>query len=95
MDKGRAMTGPYRHIQASLGLLLTAGLVAGCSSYNYPYAHVEPEVIPAQVCSGDGDADGDGINNCNDLCPNSVRGDRIGPDGCPLPMPEEPKPYRG
>jgi hypothetical protein len=96
MDKGIAMTGLKRHIQASLALTLLTGLAAGCSHYNYPYAHVEPEAIPAQVCSGDADNDGDGVTNCNDMCPNSVRGDRIGPDGCPLPPPPmEPKPYRG
>ena len=95
MDKGIAMTGLNRHIKASLALMLLTGLAAGCA-HNYPYAQVTPEVIPAQVCSGDGDNDGDGITNCNDLCADTPRGRAVGPDGCPLPEPPmEPKPYRG
>ena len=32
------------------------------------------------------DDDGDGVNNCDDKCPNSVAGQTIGPDGCPVPV---------
>jgi OOP family OmpA-OmpF porin len=43
-------------------------------------APVEP-VVPQQTCA-DLDDDGDGVNNCNDRCPNSVAGQTIGADGC-------------
>jgi len=89
------MIGLNRHIKAGLALALLTGLATGCAT-TYPYAPRVAEEIPAQVCSGDGDSDGDGITNCNDLCPNTVHGQPVGPDGCPLPEPEpEPKPYRG
>ena len=32
------------------------------------------------------DSDGDGVNDCNDKCPNSQAGQTIGPDGCPVPV---------
>ena len=89
------MTGPNRHIKASLALVLLTGLAAGCA-HNYPYAPVVAEEIPAQVCSGNGDTDGDGITDCNDRCPTTMRGRTVDPDGCPLPEPEmAPQPYRG
>ena len=36
---------------------------------------------PAPNCA-DKDGDGDGVNDCNDRCPNSMAGEAIGPDGC-------------
>lgn len=42
-------------------------------------------VAPQQTCA-DLDDDGDGVNNCDDKCPNSVAGQAIGPDGCPVPL---------
>ena len=89
------MTGLNRHLKASLALALLTGLAAGCA-HNYPYAAVVAEEIPAQVCSGNGDTDGDGITDCNDRCPNTQRGRTVDPDGCPLPEPAmAPQPYRG
>jgi len=32
------------------------------------------------------DDDGDGVNNCDDKCPDSQAGQTIGPDGCPVPV---------
>ena len=32
------------------------------------------------------DSDGDGVNDCDDKCPNSQAGQTIGPDGCPVPV---------
>jgi len=50
----------------------------------------KPAVPLAQNCptpEGDkGDSDGDGIINCLDQCPDSVAGQTIGPDGCPVPV---------
>ena len=40
---------------------------------------------PQQTCA-DLDDDGDGVNNCDDKCPNSQPGQTIGPDGCPVPV---------
>lgn len=96
MDKGNAMNGSA--LKAGLALALLAGL-AGCSSYTYrhhPGDGHPVEVIPAQVCGGNVDSDGDGITDCFDRCPNTLRGQRVDPDGCPIPEPPmEPKPYRG
>jgi hypothetical protein len=52
-----------------------------------------PEVAPD--CSTLDD-DGDGVNNCNDTCPNSPAGEAVGADGCPVPAEpvEEPKAFR-
>ena len=90
------MNGLNRHTKASLALVLLTGLAAGCGAHNYPYAQRVPEPIPAQVCSGSGDTDMDGITDCNDMCPETRRGDPVDANGCPLPEPEmAPKPYRG
>ncbi|KFN49679.1 OmpA family protein [Arenimonas composti] len=43
---------------------------------------VEPQ--PPQTTCADLDDDGDGVNNCNDRCPNSTAGQTIGADGCPV-----------
>ncbi len=50
-----------------------------------PVQQVE-EVIPPppQPTCADLDDDGDGVNNCEDRCPNSQPGQTIGPDGCPV-----------
>lgn len=92
MDKGKAMTGTVRALQASLALVLISGLVAGCQTT--PRAALLGEPIPPQVCGGNVDSDGDGITECFDRCPGTLRGESVGPDGCPLPV-LEPKPYRG
>ena len=91
--KGNAMTAFERYSRASFTALLLGGLVAGCSGHDMREVRV-PEVIPAQVCGGDMDSDGDGVNNCHDRCPGSTPGQVIGPDGCPAPV-LEPKPFRG
>jgi hypothetical protein len=93
MDKGRAMTGLNRHIRNSLGLLLLTGLATGCAT-TPPWAPVTAEEIPAQVCGGGGDTDGDGVTDCYDRCPDTMHGQPVDEDGCPLPEPE-PKPFRG
>ena len=47
-----------------------------------------PPVAPAPVAPScaDLDDDGDGVNNCDDKCPDSQPGQTIGPDGCPVPV---------
>ena len=45
-----------------------------------------PAPAPVAPSCADLDDDGDGVNNCNDKCPNSQPGQAIGPDGCPVPI---------
>jgi hypothetical protein len=88
------MTAIHRLALSSLAVVLVGALATGCSTGGqrvYP----TPELIPAQVCGGDADSDGDGVNECNDRCPGTIRGERVDADGCPLPLPPEPKPFRG
>jgi hypothetical protein len=96
MDKGNAMNGSAA-LKASLALVLLSGL-AGCQNYggHHPGDGHPVEVIPAQVCGGNADSDGDGVTDCFDRCSNTLRGQQVDPDGCPVPEPPmEPKPYRG
>src|SRR5690606_3144764 len=51
-----------------------------------PVAPVAPAPAPAAPSCADLDDDGDGVNNCDDKCPNSQPGQTIGPDGCPVPV---------
>jgi len=50
-----------------------------------PVAPSAPPPAPAATCA-DKDSDGDGVNDCNDKCPNSPAGQTVGPDGCPVPV---------
>jgi OOP family OmpA-OmpF porin len=50
-----------------------------------PEAEPMPAPPPEKTCA-DMDDDGDGVNNCNDKCPDSAAGQAIGPDGCPVPL---------
>lgn len=77
--------------RAGLGLMLFAGLMSGCATTE-PRTHMA--VVPAQVCSGDADSDGDGVSDCRDQCPGTLRGEAVDQNGCPLPV-MEPKPYHG
>jgi hypothetical protein len=86
------MTAFERYFKVGLCLLLLSALVA-CAYTNDRRARV-PEVIPAQVCGGDGDTDMDGVTNCFDRCPGTLRGEAVDADGCPLPV-LEPKPFKG
>ena len=87
------MTGIQRHIKASLALLLLTALATGCAT-TPPWAPRTAEVIPAQTCGGNVDSDGDGVGECDDRCPGTLRGEPVDSEGCPLPAPE-PKPFRG
>lgn len=87
------MTAIERLAKTGLALALIAGLAACAHSGNRDYP--TPEVIPAQVCGGDADSDGDGVNECNDRCPGTIRGEAVDEFGCPLPPPETPPEFRG
>ena len=77
------MSAFFRPSTAGLGLVLLCALGTGCASTS---AQRVPETIPAQVCGGNADSDGDGVTDCNDRCPGSQAGQAIGPDGCPVPL---------
>jgi OmpA-OmpF porin, OOP family len=77
------MSAFLRPSTAGLGLVLFCALASGCASSG---AQRVPEAIPAQVCGGNADSDGDGITDCNDRCPNSEAGQAVGPDGCSVPL---------
>lgn len=77
------MSALLRPSVAGLGLVLFCALASGCASSGTPRV---PETIPAQVCGGTADSDGDGVTDCNDRCPGSQAGQAIGPDGCPVPL---------
>jgi OOP family OmpA-OmpF porin len=62
-------------------LLLSVGVVVPLG----PETAVAPPPPPAESCA-DKDSDGDGVNDCDDKCPNSQAGQTIGPDGCPVPI---------
>jgi OmpA-OmpF porin, OOP family len=71
------------------GLLDTyaaASVLFALGNLDAPVAPEQPMAPkPADDCSTKDD-DGDGVNNCNDKCPNSQAGQAIGPDGCPVPL---------
>ena len=87
------MTAFDRYAKASLALVLLCGLATGCATNSGPTS-LTGELIPAQVCGGDRDSDGDGVTDCYDRCPGTLRGEAVDPDGCPLPF-VEPKVFRG
>ena len=50
-----------------------------------PAEYVAPPPPPPAIPScADLDDDGDGVNNCDDRCPDSQPGQVVGPDGCPV-----------
>jgi len=48
-------------------------------------AQSTPVVAPKVAHCSELDDDGDGVNNCNDRCPNSAPNEFVGPDGCAAP----------
>ena len=67
----------FGDVLASVGVVIPLGPA--------PVAAVAP-VAPVAPSCADLDDDGDGVNNCDDKCPNSQPGQTIGPDGCPVPV---------
>jgi OOP family OmpA-OmpF porin len=43
-------------------------------------------VVAAPITCDTLDSDGDGVNDCNDKCPDSTAGQTIGADGCPVKL---------
>ena len=66
----------FGDVLASVGVVIPLG--------PEPVAPVAP--APVAPSCADLDDDGDGVNNCDDKCPDSQAGQTIGPDGCPVPV---------
>ena len=82
----------------SLGLVYRFG-GAELVEVEHPAPVYTPPPQPTVDCSTMDD-DHDGVNNCNDRCPDTPAGQTVGADGCPLPAPAPapeppPKPFRG
>ncbi|KRG68170.1 OmpA family protein [Pseudoxanthomonas dokdonensis] len=65
----------FADLLASIGVVIPLG----------PEPMAAPPPAPVASCA-DMDDDGDGVNNCDDKCPDSQAGQTIGPDGCPVPV---------
>jgi OOP family OmpA-OmpF porin len=66
----------FGDVLASVGFVVPLGPEAAA-----PVVDAPPPPPPVANCA-DKDSDGDGVNDCNDKCPNSMAGETIGPDGC-------------
>jgi OmpA-OmpF porin, OOP family len=66
---------------ASVGLLVNFG---GGGATPPPTRVETPPPSQPQTNCRDLDDDKDGVNNCDDRCPNSAAGAQVGPDGCPI-----------
>jgi len=66
----------FGDVLASVGFIVPLG-----PEPSEPVADAPPPPPAAPNCA-DKDSDGDGVNDCNDRCPNSQPGEAIGPDGC-------------
>jgi OOP family OmpA-OmpF porin len=79
---GRENNDRFLDFIASIGLTVALG--------PEPSAPVDPgpgtNPPPPETDCSTLDDDGDGVNNCDDKCPNSTAGQTIGPDGCPVPV---------
>ncbi|MEO6968588.1 MAG: OmpA family protein [Rhodanobacteraceae bacterium] len=67
--------GPVQHLDG----LATVGLVIKLGHAAPP----PPAVAPAPADCSTMDSDHDGVNDCNDKCPDTPAGTIVGPDGCP------------
>ncbi len=66
----------FGDVLASVGIIVPLG-----PEPSAPVA-AAPAPQPAAPNCADKDGDGDGVNDCNDKCPDSQAGEAIGPDGC-------------
>src|SRR5690606_10071757 len=66
----------FGDVLASVGVVIPLG--------PEPTAPVAP--APVAPSCADMDSDGDGVNDCDDRCPDSQPGQTLGPDGCPVPV---------
>lgn len=75
----------FRDTVAGVTLLVKLGPEPAFSAPAVAAPDPVPPVTPVVTCA-DLDDDGDGVNNCDDKCPNSQPGQTVGPDGCPVPV---------
>jgi OOP family OmpA-OmpF porin len=66
----------FGDVLASIGLVIPLGPP--------PVAPAPP--APVAPSCADMDSDGDGVNDCDDKCPDTQAGTVVGPDGCPVPV---------
>ena len=66
----------FGDLLASVGVIVPLG----------PEAVAAVAPAPVAPSCADLDDDGDGVNNCDDRCPDSQPGQTVGPDGCPVPV---------
>ncbi|MEZ0469530.1 outer membrane beta-barrel protein [Luteimonas salinilitoris] len=67
----------FGDVLASVGVVIPLG--------PEPVAPVAPAPAPVDNCA-DRDSDGDGVNDCDDRCPDTQAGTTVGPDGCAVPV---------
>lgn len=66
----------YRFGSAAPVAVATAGAIAA----------IAPAVVAKPVVEAPKDSDGDGVIDPNDMCPDTPRGTRVGPQGCPCDL---------
>ena len=71
----------YGDVLASVGVVIPLGAAPVAATPPAP-----PAITPAAPSCAELDDDGDGVNNCDDRCPDSRAGQTIGADGCPVPV---------
>jgi OOP family OmpA-OmpF porin len=76
-DKTQPSESGYGDIRLGVSLIQKFGAVPAP-----PPPPAAPAPPPAPTCD-QLDDDNDGVNNCDDQCPNTPQGTMVGPDGCP------------
>lgn len=66
--------------------LVGLSLVGKFGELPAPPPVIAPPPPPPEPHCSELDDDGDGVNNCDDLCPGTPAGMIVGPDGCPMPV---------
>ncbi len=79
-DSNHGSSSYYTDLLASVGVTVALG-----PEPMKPVEPAPPPPAPVVTCA-DKDSDGDGVNDCNDKCPNTPAGTTVGPDGCPVPV---------
>jgi OmpA-OmpF porin, OOP family len=80
-DDGYSSNSYFNDLTAGLTVLVKLG-----PEPQRPVPPPPPEPPAPVITCADLDDDGDGVNNCDDRCPNTPPGTIVGPDGCPVPV---------
>ena len=81
-DDRSGLSDDFNDLVASVSLIVKLGDLPEPPAAEEP---PPPPPPPVKTCA-ELDDDGDGVNNCDDKCPNSQAGQAVGPDGCPVPL---------